>query len=99
MERAEVIRRLKACEPELRALGVAALYLFGSYARDGARPDSDIDVFVNPADADHFDLIRFSRSSQIVEDRFPGTEVSYSRRDQIVPTYLSSIGPDAVQVF
>jgi hypothetical protein len=37
MNRAEVIARLKAAEPDLRAHSVAGLYLFGSYARDGRR--------------------------------------------------------------
>src|SRR5262245_35842258 len=32
--RAEMIDRLKATEPQLRAHGVAGLYLFGSYTRD-----------------------------------------------------------------
>ena len=46
MDRADVIARLKAVEPALRAHGVAALYLFGSYARDEAGPGSDLDIFV-----------------------------------------------------
>jgi hypothetical protein len=40
-----VMAKLKAVGPQLRAHGVAALYLFGSYARDEAREDSDVDVF------------------------------------------------------
>ena len=34
MDRNEVIAKLKAVEPQLRARRVAALYRFGSYARD-----------------------------------------------------------------
>src|SRR5689334_13092108 len=49
MRRDDVIARLKATEPALRGFGVAALYLFGSHARGDAQPDSDIDVFVDPA--------------------------------------------------
>ena len=49
MRRDEVIARLKQTEPALKAFGVAALYLFGSHARDEAGPNSDIDVFVDPA--------------------------------------------------
>ncbi len=48
MRRLDVITKLKAAEPTLRAQGVGALYLFGSHARDEAEPDSDIDVFVLP---------------------------------------------------
>ncbi|MEO8715031.1 MAG: nucleotidyltransferase family protein, partial [Acetobacteraceae bacterium] len=39
-----VIATLRAHEPELRAAGVVRLSLFGSTARDKARPDSDIDL-------------------------------------------------------
>ena len=38
MRRQEVIDRLRAHEGELRARGVGALFLFGSHARDEARP-------------------------------------------------------------
>lgn len=44
MTRDDVIATLKAAEPELRALGIARLSLFGSFARDEAGPDSDVDL-------------------------------------------------------
>lgn len=44
MRRDEVITKLRALEPELRAAGVVRLSLFGSAARDDAGPDSDIDL-------------------------------------------------------
>lgn len=44
MRRDEVIARLRALEPELRAAGVVRLSLFGSTARDDAGPGSDIDL-------------------------------------------------------
>ena len=37
---------LRACEPELKAIGVLSAALFGSVARGDAGPDSDIDVAV-----------------------------------------------------
>jgi predicted nucleotidyltransferase len=37
---------LSASEPEIRALGVARLALFGSVLRGDARPDSDVDLLV-----------------------------------------------------
>lgn len=45
MERSEAIARLKEREAELKQLGVEHLYLFGSTARDDARPDLDVDLF------------------------------------------------------
>ena len=47
MRRDDVIAHLRQTEPALRALGVAGLYLFGSYARDDASAGSDVDVFVD----------------------------------------------------
>jgi uncharacterized protein len=44
VDRSTVIERLKAHEAELRAMGVTALSLFGSVARDEAGPDSDVDL-------------------------------------------------------
>jgi predicted nucleotidyltransferase len=45
MKRAEAIDILKAHEAELKQLGVAHLYLFGSTARNQAGPGSDVDLF------------------------------------------------------
>jgi uncharacterized protein len=47
MKRDDAIARLKEHEAELRRLGVEHLYLFGSTARDAARDDSDVDLFLD----------------------------------------------------
>ncbi|GAB5602139.1 nucleotidyltransferase family protein [Thermus sp. FJN-A] len=46
MQKEEVLALLRSRWPELRALGVAELYLFGSLARGEARPGSDVDLLV-----------------------------------------------------
>ena len=47
MRRAEVLELLTARRDEIvRRFGVRSLSLFGSMARDEARPDSDVDVLV-----------------------------------------------------
>lgn len=46
MKRDEALARLREREPELRALGIERLSLFGSTARDEARDDSDLDLVV-----------------------------------------------------
>ena len=43
--RADVLRVLRAHEAELRAMGIERLDLFGSFARDEAGPDSDVDLY------------------------------------------------------
>jgi uncharacterized protein len=59
MQAAEVIARPKSVEPQLRAFGIAGLYIFGSYARDEAGPDFDVDVFMDKAADAEFDLDLF----------------------------------------
>lgn len=47
MNRTEAIERLRTHASELHSLGVRHLYLFGSTARGEARPDSDVDLFLD----------------------------------------------------
>ena len=50
MNRDDIIAKLRAHEPELRAAGVTSLALFGSAARGDQREDSDVDVVVGLID-------------------------------------------------
>lgn len=45
--KAELIVMLRERGADIRAFGVERLGLFGSFARDEARPDSDVDLFVD----------------------------------------------------
>jgi len=47
MKRAEALARLRPHILALREQGVLGLSLFGSTARDEARPDSDIDILLD----------------------------------------------------
>ncbi len=46
MKRDEVLAIVAAHREQLQAMGVKSLDLFGSVARDEARPDSDVDFLV-----------------------------------------------------
>ena len=48
--KADVIARLQQQQAQLRALGVARLGLFGSFVRDEAGPQSDVDLLVDFAE-------------------------------------------------
>ena len=48
--KAEVIERLQQQREQLRALGVARLGLSGSFVRDEAGPDSDVDLLAELED-------------------------------------------------
>ena len=47
MSRETILKLIKANHERLRKLGVRELGLFGSFARGEARPDSDVDFFVD----------------------------------------------------
>ena len=44
--RRDLIERIRQLEPQLRARGVQRLAVFGSFARDTHRADSDVDLLV-----------------------------------------------------
>lgn len=50
MDRLTALRILHENLPELRARGIVDLWLFGSVARNEARPDSDVDLLVDVKD-------------------------------------------------
>ncbi len=99
MTRADVIARLKSLEPQIRAHGVAALYLYGSYARDEAGPDSDIDLLADFAEGRDTDIMDFLAPYEALERAFPETEIGFSTRDRLVPVYRPFIERSAVRVF
>lgn len=86
-EKSGILQLLHENEPTIRSFGVRRLGLFGSFQRDEARADSDVDLFVEfkPAEAtfDHFMELSF-----FCEDLF-------GRRVEIVtPNSLSPyLGP------
>lgn len=100
MRRDDVISRLKQAEPALRELGVEALYLFGSYARDEALPDSDVDVFVEPTPGQEFGFLPFMDAYETIQGVFGAeVEIGYSTREGLSPYILPDVEQEAVRVF
>ena len=65
--KAEVVARLRAHELEIAAFGVKRLGLFGSFVRDEAGPDSDVDLLVEfEAGSKSFDS--FMQLSHLLEE-------------------------------
>lgn len=98
MRREDAIARLKAAEPDIRSLGANALFLYGSHARDEARADSDVDVFIDkdpgrPFGFDAFMDIYFKLQEVL------GADVGYTTRDGLVPFYRADIEREAIRVF
>jgi predicted nucleotidyltransferase len=99
MNRADVINQLKSLEPELRAHGVAALYLFGSYARDEARPDSDLDVFVDKVAGRPFGFDELMGSYHALRDALPGFEINFGTRQGLSKYVKDEVEQEALRIF
>src|SRR5712672_3582205 len=100
MRRDDVITKLKETEPVLRGFGVAALYLFGSHARDEASTASDVDVFIDPAPGAEFGFLPYMDAFETIQKAVgDGVEVGYSTRDGLSPYIRADVEREAVRVF
>jgi uncharacterized protein len=98
MKRAEVVATLKEAEPKLRSFGVAALYLFGSHARDEARSDSDVDLFIDKDKSRPFGFDEFMDAYLLLKERL-GENIDYGTREGLHPMLRAAIEQEAVRVF
>ena len=85
MSRETILKLIEANHNRLRSLGVRELGLFGSFARGEARPDSDVDFFVDPAPENVVRIKRALRSiwddphlDEIQDDEMIGPYPSFS---------------------
>jgi hypothetical protein len=98
MRRDDVIEKLKETEPVLRRFGVAALYLFGSHARDEANPNSDVDVFIDIAPDAAFGLRPYMGAFETLKHAV-GENVDYGTRKGLHPLLRSDIEREAIRIF
>lgn len=98
MDQHDVLRILRAHQPELRAAGVLHLRLFGSYARGDATPESDIDLI-----ADFDPAMRLSLLDMVqLEDRLAailGLKVDLAPADQLRDYVRNDADSEAVHAF
>lgn len=97
MTRDEVISKLKAVEPALRAQGAAALYLFGSHARDQAADASDVDVFIDRDPGRPFGFVELTNIQFMLEEAL-GTDVDLATRTALHPRLRAEIERTAIRV-
>ncbi|WP_158809052.1 nucleotidyltransferase family protein [Beijerinckia sp. L45] len=99
MTRSDVIAHLKNAEPALKARGIAALFLFGSYARDEATAASDVDLLVEIDAGAKLTILEMFEAQSVIEAEMPAVEIFFVTKDNIVPEYLPSIEGSAMKIF
>jgi predicted nucleotidyltransferase len=98
MNRATLIEALKMYDAALRENGVTGLFMFGSRAVGTARPDSDLDLFI---DYDpNMKIPNMFRLMQIEENisQALGMPVTITTRNALHPLMRDSIERDAIRV-
>ena len=97
MDRDQVVSLLRSHAAELKTLGAARLFLFGSVARDEAGPASDVDLFFD------FEAPRFSIVELVaLRDRLGALlhrKFDVMSRGSLHPRLKPAIEGAAVQVF
>lgn len=90
--------RLKELEPELRAQGIGALYLFGSCARGEATEDSDIDLAFDVLPGRRFSLFDQARVARELSEALR-SKVDFVPRNELHPYIRASVEAEQVKVF
>ena len=93
MTRDEILKTIDANRPSLSLLGVSELALFGSFARDEAGPDSDVDFLVEFSEKS-FD--RYMELKELLEDLL-GRKVDLVLKTAIKPRLRDRILNEAVR--
>lgn len=95
MRRSEILQELAVHRDELTRMGVKTLAVFGSVARDEARPDSDVDLlveFLGPATFNGYMDLKF-----FLEDLL-GCPIDLVTRKSIRPRLKTQIENEAFYV-
>lgn len=94
-QREALVARLRPHVGALCGFGVRSLSLFGSFARDEARPDSDVDVLVDFAAPPTFR--QYMGLKLFLEDLF-GRPVDVVTRAGLQPRMLAEVEREAVGI-
>jgi hypothetical protein len=93
-----LVGKLRELAPALRASGITRLYLFGSRARDDARPDSDLDILIETTSREESPRFDYFKALHLIEDHL-GLQVQISMRDLLKPRMAERIADDLIEVF
>jgi predicted nucleotidyltransferase len=98
MNREQVIATLRDHESDLRRHGVMHAALFGSVARDDAKPDSDIDILIELEPDAPIDLFEYVGITHYLADLFPN-RVDVANLSELKSHVRPSAEHDAVYAF
>jgi predicted nucleotidyltransferase len=98
MDKEAILARLRNCEPDLRARGVAHAALFGSRARGGNRPDSDIDIMVEIDPGAHIGLWDYAGLKDYIAGLLPGS-VDVVNREGLKPYLRPAATTEEIYAF
>jgi predicted nucleotidyltransferase len=98
MKRSEAIRKLNSYAGAIKALGATSLYLFGSTARNEAKPKSDIDLFLDYDPRGRFSVLDLVAAKRLLEKGL-GVEVDLTTRNGLHPLIRKRVEAEATRVF
>ena len=97
MTRDQTLSTLRRHAGDLRRMGAARLFLFGSVARDEAGPTSDVDIFFDFDDS-QFSLVELVALKEKI-NRLLNRPADVMSRGSIHPRLRPAIERSAVEVF
>ena len=98
MRRDDVVHILREHMDELREMGVTSLELFGSVARDDARPDSDVDLLVELDPDKPIGLFEYAGIQLYIEDLLGDRPVDLTMRNWVYEELRDDIYGEAIRV-
>ena len=98
MNRQDITARLRKHEVALKQRGIAHAALFGSRARDEARPDSDIDIMVEIDPNAGIGVYEYVGLKEYIASLFDGP-VDVVNRDGLKPHVKPAATADAIYAF
>jgi hypothetical protein len=95
MSKDEIIAKLKAQQIRIKSFGVKSLAIFGSVARNEAKPESDLDLLVEFAEKITFD--RYMDLKIYLED-YLGMKVDLVSQKMLKPQIRTSVLAETINV-
>lgn len=94
MNREQIIQQLKAIKPVLaEKYGLTAIALFGSYSRDEAKAESDLDLLI---DFKHSSAAALFETYDLLQQTFSTLPVQVVTRKAIKPLYFQAIKDELI---